>query len=140
MNPIFRLSGAIKRDPAVETWLDAQPAALGAIARRWLQRMRRCGADVRELIHDGCPVACVGDGAFGYVSVFRAHANVGFFNGAELADPARILEGNGKRMRHVKVKPDVALDADALAALIDAAYVDVKERLDLERYIVDGRT
>jgi hypothetical protein len=86
-------------------------------------------------MHDGCPTACVEDAAFGYVGVFRAHANVGFFHGAELKDPAGLLQGTGKRMRHVKVKPGVALDAAALEALIDAAYADMKRRLAMERSI-----
>jgi hypothetical protein len=46
--------------------------------------MRGCGDDVRELVHDGCPVACVADAPFGYVNVFRTHVNVGFFYGAML--------------------------------------------------------
>ena len=139
MNPLFRLSAGARRDPAVEIWLDAQPAALGSIARRWFARMRKCGSDVRELIHDGCPVACVEDAPFGYVNVFRAHVNVGFFQGAELADPVGLLEGSGRRMRHVKLKPDAALDSGALSALVDAAYADIKTRLELERFVVAGR-
>jgi hypothetical protein len=77
----------------------------------------------------------VEDAAFGYVSVFRAHANVGFFRGAELADPAGLLEGTGKRMRHVKVKPGVELDSAALAGLIGTAYADMKLRLASEHGI-----
>jgi hypothetical protein len=139
MTPIFRVTGAVKRDRAVDVWLDAQPVALGSIARAWFLRMRECGNDVRELVHDGCPVACVGNAPFGYVNVFRAHVNVGFFQGAELADPMGMLEGGGKRMRHVKVRPGAGLDSRALGALVDAAYADIKERLDLERFIVGAR-
>ena len=139
MSPIFRLPKAIKRDPAVDAWLDVQSAALGSIARTWFLRMRECGEDVRELIHDGCPVACVGDAAFGYVNVFRAHASVGFFYGAELVDPMGLLEGSGKRMRHVKLKPTADVRSAALGALIDAAYTDIKARLELERFIVGAR-
>ena len=91
--------------------------------------MRQCGADVRELLHDGCPVACVGDVPFGYVDAFKDHVNVGFFNGSALHDPAGLLEGTGKRMRHVKVKPGRELDSEALGALIDAAYADCGARL-----------
>lgn len=121
--------GAVRRDPAIDVWLSEQVPELGAIATRWFSEMRQCGDDVRELMHDGCPVACVGDTPFGYVNVFKAHVNVGFFMGAELDDPAGLLEGSGRRMRHVKVKPDVALDAAALRALIRAAYADVVSRL-----------
>lgn len=91
--------------------------------------MRECGDDVRELIHDGAPTACVTDAAFAYVNAFKAHVNVGFFRGAELADPAGLLEGTGKYMRHVKLRPDRDIDAAALTALIQSAYADMKQRL-----------
>ena len=99
------------------------------MARVWFAVMRRCGPDVRELMHDGCPTACVQDTPFAYVNVFRAHVNVGFFQGAGLADPAGLLEGSGKYMRHVKVKPGLALDAPSLEALIIAAHRDIVARL-----------
>jgi hypothetical protein len=121
--------GAVERDPAIDTWLSEQAPGLGAIATEWFSRMRECGDDVRELMHDGCPVACVGDVPFGYVNVFTTHVNVGFFVGAELDDPAGLLEGTGRRMRHVKVKPGIELNVAALSALIHAAYADIKSRL-----------
>jgi len=125
------LSGAVKSDPSIDAWLNERAPDLGAIARQWFARMRACGDDVRELMHDGCPVACVGDVPFGYVNVFRAHVNVGFFLGAALADPAGLLVGSGRRMRHVKVVPGADLNAAALAALIGAAYADIKSRLEM---------
>jgi hypothetical protein len=124
--------GAVRRDPGVEAWLDARVGVLGDIARFWFGRMRACGDDVGELVHDGCPVACVGDVPFGYVNVFTAHVNVGFFLGAELDDPAGLLEGQGRRMRHVKVRPGAEPNEAALAALIAAAYADVRSRLDVD--------
>jgi hypothetical protein len=130
---ILRFSGAVRRDPAVDAWLGDHAHEGGRIAREWFARMRACGDDVRELVHDGCPVACVDDAPFGYVNVFRAHVNVGFFQGADLDDPAGLLEGTGKRMRHVKVKPGAAVDATALGALVDAAYADIRVRLELDR-------
>ena len=105
---------------------------LGAIAQRWFEAMRACGDDVRELLHDGHPTACVGDAAFAYVNAFKAHVNVGFFRGAEIADPERLLEGTGNFMRHVKLRPERAVDAAALLKLIKTAYTDMKERLKEE--------
>jgi hypothetical protein len=133
MNEIFRLDGAAGKDPAIDRWLNRQPDELHFIAGRWFSRMRACGADVVELMHDGCPVACVEDAPFGYVNIFTAHVNVGFFNGAALDDPAGLLVGTGKRMRHVKLKPLVEPDAAAVSALITAAYLDIKEQLRLHR-------
>jgi hypothetical protein len=127
---IFRLSGAVERSPSVDAWLMDDSVALRAMAREWFARMRNCGDDVRELMHDGCPVACVRDAPFGYVNSFKNHVNVGFFQGAMLDDPAGLLEGTGKRMRHVKLTADGAVNVSALSELIDAAYVDIKGRLN----------
>lgn len=125
---LFRLSGATARDPAVERWFTQDASPLRALAREWFAQMRACGPDVRELVHDGCPVACVGDAAFGYVNAFKAHVNVGFYLGALLEDPQGLLDGNGKRMRHVKLLPGREVDGEALARLIEAAYLDTKAR------------
>ena len=102
---------------------------LGAIAQRWFEIMRESGNDVRELLHDGHPTACVGDAAFGYVNAFKAHVNVGFFRGAELYDPSGLLEGTGKFMRHVKLRPERDVVATVLMKLVDAAYTDMKRRV-----------
>ena len=125
----MRFPSAASRDPDVEAWFSGLTDPLRLMARPWFERMRDCGGDVRELIHDGCPVACVEDTAFCYVNAFKTHANVGFFQGASLPDPAGLLEGTGKRMRHVKLRPGAGLDAAALSALIGAAYGDIKARL-----------
>jgi len=127
---ILRFNGAVVRDPAVDAWLSQHPGELGAIARTWFEVMRKCGDEVRELVHDGCPVACLGDAPFGYVNVFTSHTNVGFFHGVALPDPARMLQGAGKRMRHMKLRPGTAIDAAALNSLIEAAYADIKERVE----------
>ena len=126
---LFRVSGSAQRDPAVELWLSGDPVELRSMAQRWFARMRQCGADVRELMHDGCPVACIQDAPFGYVDSFSSHVNVGFFYGAFLEDPAGLLEGSGKRMRHVKLSPGRSLNEAALGELVEVAYADIKARL-----------
>jgi hypothetical protein len=129
VNRLLRFPGGVARDPAVDAWFDSRRPRLGAIARAWFLRMRACGPDVRELLHDGHPTACVGDAAFAYTNVFTDHVNVGFFRGATLPDPAGLLQGDGKYMRHVKLKPDTVVDASSLEALITAAYLDIRRRL-----------
>ena len=93
-------------------------------------RLRACGSDTRELIHDGRPTVCAEDAAFAYVDIYAQHGTVGFFFGAFLDDPAGLLEGAGKRMRHVKLRANRMPDDAALAALIVAAYRDIQHRLD----------
>jgi hypothetical protein len=132
MTKLLRFPTAVQRDPAIEAWLHAHSDELGMIARRWFEVMRGCGGDVRELLHDGHPTACVGDAAFAYVNAFKAHVNVGFFRGAELADPSGLLEGTGKFMRHVKLRPEGDVDETALMKLIEIAYLDMKARVDEE--------
>jgi len=123
---IFRLDGAVECDPAIDAWMKEHRGELGGIAQEWFEVMRKCGDEVREILHDGCPVACLGDAPFGYVNVFTSHVNVGFFRGAELPDPGRLLQGTGKVMRHVKLKPGITTDATTLSRLIEAAYLDIK--------------
>jgi len=129
---ILRFDGAVERDHAIDAWLDDHAGSLGSIAREWFEVMRKCGDEVRELLHDGCPVACLGDAPFGYVNVFTAHVNVGFFHGASLPDPARLLQGNGRFMRHVKMRPDTSVNPAALHRLIEDAYSDIKSRVENE--------
>jgi hypothetical protein len=132
LSRLFLLPGSVKRDPMIEAWMDDHPGELGAIAHRWFEIMRNCGDDVREILHDGHPTACVGEAAFAYVNAFTAHVNVGFFLGAEMADPTRLLEGTGKFMRHVKLRPDSDVDDTALKTLIKTAYTDMKRGLKSE--------
>ena len=127
---LLRFDGAVERDPAIDAWMKEHRSELGDIAQEWFEVMRGCGDEVREVLHDGCPNACLGDVPFGYVNVFTSHVNVGFFQGAALPDPARLLQGSGKFMRHVKLKPGAATDAVALAKLIAAAYSDIKARVE----------
>jgi|ERR1700679_2287006 len=127
---LLRFDGAVKRDPAIAAWMKEHAGELGAIAQLWFKAMRKCGDEVRELLHDGCPVACLGDAPFGYVNVFTAHVNVGFFHGAALPDPAHLLKGDGKFMRHVQLRAGAAVNAAALGRLIEAAYADIKARVE----------
>jgi hypothetical protein len=127
---LLRFNGAVAHDPAIDRWMQQHAGDLGTIAHEWFEVMRNCGDEVRELVHDGCPVACLGDVPFGYVNVFTSHVNVGFFRGAELRDPAHLLQGAGKNMRHVKLKPGTTVNANALARLIEEAYSHIKARVE----------
>lgn len=129
MDDILTYTGTVRRDPRIEARFIGITDPFRLMVRPWFERMRACGPDVRELLHDGCPIACVGDAPFAYVNAFKAHASVGFYHGAMLADPAGLLEGNGKRMRHVKLRPGKELDDEALNGLIAAAYKDIRQRL-----------
>jgi hypothetical protein len=127
---ILRFNGAVEHSPAIDAWLNKQPQKFRSIAQTWFEIMRNCGDEVRELLHDGCPTACLGDAPFAYVNVFTAHVNIGFFHGAHLSDPSNLLQGTGKHMRHIKLKPDTPTNAAAITTLIQAAYSDIKSRVE----------
>jgi hypothetical protein len=127
---LLRFDGTLEHDPAIDAWFRDHPGELGDIAHRWFQVMRACGDEVRELLHDGCPNACLGDVPFAYVNIFTAHMNVGFFQGASLPDPAHILQGTGRFMRHVKLKPGATAHDAYLGKLIQTAYADIKTRIE----------
>lgn len=124
----FTLDGAQRNDPAVRQWFAQPPDELRRIARHWFEQMRSCGADVLERLHDGHPTACIGRLALGYVNAFRAHVNLGFFFGSVLPDPAGLLMGTGRFMRHARLSPDRPPPEQALRDLIAAAYADAKAR------------
>jgi hypothetical protein len=88
---LFRLNGGVERDPAIDDWMKEHAGELGAIAQKWFEVMRKCGDEVRELLHDGCPTACLGDAAFGYVNIFTSHVNVGFFSRRIAAGPGSLV-------------------------------------------------
>ena len=95
MEKLFLLPSAIARDACIDTWFSASEHELRRTVQPWFERLRVCGPDICETMADGHPTACVGEAAFGYVDAFSAHANVGFFYGAALEDPAGLLEGAG---------------------------------------------
>lgn len=128
-------NGVSPRDPAIAAWMKRHPTALGALAKKWFTVIRNSGDEVLELFHDGCPVACFGNAPFAYVNIFSSHVNVGFFHGASLPDPAHLLQGTGKFMRHVKLHADAATNPNpattaALTHLIQAAHSDIKSRVE----------
>jgi hypothetical protein len=129
VSQLFRFPSAVRRHPEVEAWFADPDNIMRQVALPWFERMRASGEDVRELIHDGCPTACAGEAAFAYVGAFAAHVTLGFYWGAELADPAGLLQGSGKRMRHAKVRWGERADEAALGALITAAYLDIRARV-----------
>ena len=93
---LWRFNGALERDPAIDAWMKKHAGELGAIAHEWFEVMRKCGDEVREVLHDGCPTACFGDAPFGYVNVFTSHVNVGFFHGAALRGSGALAARHGQ--------------------------------------------
>ena len=132
MSDLMRFPTAVRRDLEIDAWFGAPNHELRRMVQPWFEEMRALGPDLRELMHDQCPTACVGEAAFAYVNAFATHVAVGFYQGATLPDPASLLEGAGKRMRHVKLRWGERIDEAALSQLIEAAYRDMRARVAAE--------
>ena len=112
---LLRFNGAVERDPGIDAWMKEHASALGAIAHQWFEVMRKCGHEVRELLHDGCPVACLGDAPFGYVNVIHVARKRGILSRRSAAGsgplvarhrqvhaPSEVETGNGHKRRSAK--------------------------------------
>src|SRR5215468_10369619 len=85
---------------------EVQQLALGLRALL-LEEMAPC----HENIYDAYSAVAIGygtserlgDGIF-HIAVYTKGANLGFNDGATLADPKGILEGSGNRIRHIKIR------------------------------------
>lgn len=56
-----------------------------------------------------------------YLSSQKKHVNLGFYQGAQLADPGKLLEGTGAQMRHIKIKNTADIKPEAFAELVQEA-------------------
>ncbi len=89
---------------------------------------------IYEVDPDACEVVRLGDRAatygvgprkmidgYAYILPYKAWVNLGFYQGTHLADPERLLEGTGRKMRHVKVRSTDDANQPAVQALLKAA-------------------
>ena len=58
---------------------------------------------------------------FCYIAVLKERINLGFYYGIDLPDPENLLEGTGKKLRHVKIRHAEQLTNPALRNLVEAA-------------------
>ena len=112
-----------------EDWIAGKPEAYRPMANELWKTIQSCGNDVQGIFHDGHPIACVQNAPFTYINVFSKHMNLGFFYGVELEDSTGMLQGTGKRMRHIKLFADSAFPKTEINWLIQHSYLDIKQRL-----------
>lgn len=90
MKDVLRFPSAVKHERTIDAWLRTQRDDLRPFVETWFARMRECGDDVRELMHDGCPTACLGDATLGYVNAYKDHVNVDATALAKLVEAAYV--------------------------------------------------
>jgi hypothetical protein len=83
--------------------------------------------DVVEVVWEKQRIAGYGVGPkkmseqFCYIALFKNHINLGFYYGADLDDPAGLMQGTGKSLRHIKISDPNKLDDPALQTLLKAS-------------------
>ena len=102
---------------------------LAAIARRLRAIIRAGDVNAVETVRLGDNAATFGVGpkkmtdGYAYIMPMRGYVNLGFYQGAMLADPKRLLEGTGKSLRHVKLRSLTDANRSPVRALVAAALV-----------------
>ncbi len=85
-------------------------------------------SELRTLVFDAYPEIDEGlkwanpsyakEGLVCYMETAKGHVNFGFYRGAELRDESKLLEGDGKKMRHVRLNRTDEIRVDELKLLI----------------------
>jgi hypothetical protein len=73
--------------------------------------------DAEAAIKWGQPVFSKG-GPFCYIKPAKSYVNIGFWRGTSLKDPGKVLQGDGDKMRHVKIHGPADLKEKVLRPLI----------------------
>lgn len=118
-------SSARKQLAGFLTRFDPRVAAVGKAA---LAKMRRRVPGATELVYDNYNALVIGFGpteraseAVLSIALFPRWVSLFFLQGARLADPLGLLQGEGTRVRRVLVRDAAALDAPGVKALIAQA-------------------
>jgi hypothetical protein len=113
-------------DPAVDTFLKGYPPQVRVIALKTREVILSVLPQVTEKVYPGWKVIQYGAGAgredvFAVISPQKERVNLGLANGADLPDPAGLLEGTGTGIRHVKLTSAEAAGAPAVRTLVQGA-------------------
>jgi hypothetical protein len=66
---------------------------------------------------------------YAYIGVQKSHVNLGFYHGAMLPDADGLLEGTGKKLRHLKIRSLDVAESRAVRALLKTAIAERRDRL-----------
>jgi uncharacterized protein YdeI (YjbR/CyaY-like superfamily) len=116
----------MRTNPTVEEWLEKFSPKQQSITRELIDVVRRNMPGVHEFIYHDAAGYSVNDSPFDRICYIapqkQGYVNLGFFFGAGLSDPKKLLVGEGKRLRHVKIWSVKEARNPALAKLIAAAW------------------
>lgn len=123
------------------TFLDLiaiSPVRLHAPMRALRELIVRLHPDVHEVVRLGDRAATYGVGprkmidGYAYILPYQSWANLGFYRGADLKDPAELLEGTGSKMRHIKIRTVDDVKRAAVRALLVEALRERQDALSVD--------
>jgi hypothetical protein len=114
----------------IDAYVDEKPAALAGIAEKLRKLVKKTVADTKESVNPWKIPTFQSNGPMCFFMVGKKHVTFGFLRGTSLCDPAGLLEGAGKNLRHVKLRTVDDLGNPALRKLILAAGQNKKEPVE----------
>lgn len=116
----------MSKNPSVKDWLANLPPELRIIAKQLRAVARKQMPGAHEFIYHDAIGYSVSDSPFDRICYIapqkKGYVNFGFFFGAGLPDPKKLLIGEGKRLRHIKIWSVEEAKNPALAELIAATW------------------
>ncbi len=103
---------------AIDAWFTALPTTQRPILDRLRSLIVEVNPNTVEHFKWSRPCYSAGNGLFGYLHTSKGHATLGFQNGAILSDPKMRLEGDGKDMRHIKLRTQDDFDEEYFRSLL----------------------
>lgn len=110
-----------KTEPDVDAWVAKIARPQRDLVNSIRRIIREAAPELEETIKWGQPCYVHGGANVCYLAPTADRVNFGFFRGADLDDPEHLLEGTGKKLRHVKVWLGKDLRKDALKTLVRRA-------------------
>ena len=120
-------------NPTVVDWIRKFPSDQQAIMQELIEVARKNMPGAHEFIYHDAVGYSVNDSPFDRICYIapqsKGYVNFGFFFGVGLPDPKQLLEGEGKRIRHVKIRSRDEAKNPALAKLIRATWREAPKRV-----------
>lgn len=118
-----------------EDLIDLTAEDMRPIARRLREVIVDVDPDAVEVVRLGDRAATYGVGpkkmseGYAYILPHNNWVNLGFYQGALLADPAGLMEGTGAKMRHIKMRSLEDAERTPVRRLVQTALAERKQSL-----------
>ncbi len=105
---------------AVEAYLAKIDPDMATLVQALRPLIKAAAPEAAEVVKWAQPVYEI-NGPFAYIRAFTKYVSLGFWRGATLPSGAGILEGDGDRMRHLKLRSAADIKPDLISALVQEA-------------------